>query len=224
MAAPIRVLIADDHRIVRKGIRALLARKRDIQVVGEAADGAEAVAQAKALSPDVVLMDLVMPNLDGIQATRAIMEMLPGTRILVLTSFAANDKVLPAIQAGALGYLMKDSDPEQLVQAIRQVFRGEPSLDPSIARQVMDQLSAPGRESQPPEPLTPREMEVLRLVARGRSNKEIAAELMIAQETVHTHVSNILSKLHLSSRTEAALYALREGLASLEEPPSRRES
>jgi NarL family two-component system response regulator LiaR len=188
-------------------------------VVGEAGDGAEAVAQAEALHPDVILMDLVMPKMDGIQATREIVATGPGTRVLVLTSFAGDEQVFPAIKAGALGYLLKDSGPQDLVQAIRQVYRGEPSLEPSIARKVLSELSSPPRKPLTSDPLTPRELDVLRLVAQGRSNKEIAAQLAIAKETVHSHVSNILSKLHLASRTQAALYALREGIASLDDIP-----
>jgi NarL family two-component system response regulator LiaR len=220
MTTPIRVLIADDHAIVRKGIRALLSVKPDIEVVGEASDGAETVAQAQALRPDVILMDLVMPEMDGIEATRQIVEQQPGVRILVLTSFAADDKVFPAIKAGALGYLLKDSGPDDLVQAIHQVYRGEPALEPSIARKVLLELSQPPKEPLTPEPLTGRELEVLRLVAQGRSNRQIAEQLVIAEMTVRTHVSNILSKLHLVSRTQVALYALREGLASLEDIPT----
>jgi NarL family two-component system response regulator LiaR len=220
MTTPIRVLIADDHVIVRKGIRALLSVKPDIEVVGEASDGAETVAQAQALRPDVILMDLVMPDMDGIEATRQIVGQQPGVRILVLTSFAADDKVFPAIKAGALGYLLKDSGPDDLLQAIHQVYRGEPALEPSIARKVLLELSQPPKEPLTPEPLTGRELEVLRLVAQGRSNRQIAEQLVIAEMTVRTHVSNILSKLHLVSRTQVALYALREGLASLEDIPT----
>jgi two-component system, NarL family, response regulator LiaR len=219
MNPPIRILIVDDHEIVRKGIRALLATKKDIQVVGEARDGAEAVALAQTVRPDVILMDLMMPKMNGVEATRAITAGQPQTRILVLTSFAADEQVFPAIQAGALGYLLKDSSPQELLQAIRQVFRGEPSLDPAVARKVLAELSAPPSKPLTPDPLTPRELEILRLVAQGKSNKEIAAELVIAEETVHTHVSNILNKLHLASRTQAALYALKEGLASVEDIP-----
>jgi NarL family two-component system response regulator LiaR len=222
MATTIRVLIVDDHEIVRKGIRALLATKRDIQVVGEAGDGEEAVAQVQALHPDVVLMDLVMPKMDGIQATRQITTDLPGTRILVLTSFVADEQVFPAIQAGALGYLLKDSSPQELVRAIQLVFRGESSLDPSVARKVLAELSTPSQKPLTPDPLTARELDILRLVAQGQSNKEIAEKLVIADETVHTHVSNILNKLHLASRTQAALYALKEGIASLEDIPSTK--
>jgi NarL family two-component system response regulator LiaR len=218
---PIRVLLTDDHAIVRKGVRALLATEADIQVVGEAASGAEAVAQAEALRPDVVLMDLVMPELDGIEATRQITARLSGTRVLVLTSFAADEKVFPAIKAGALGYLLKDSGPEALVGAIHQVHRGEPSLEPAIAHKVLLELMQPARQ-QPltADPLTERELDVLRLVAQGCSNKEIAAKLGVSDLTVRTHVSNILSKLHLASRTQAALYALRKGISSLDDAPA----
>ena len=213
----IRVLIADDHAIVRKGIRALLATERDIEVVGEANDGAEAIIQAKALRPDVILMDLVMPKLDGIQATQQITSNQTGVRILVLTSFAADDKVFPAIKAGALGYLLKDTGPDDLVQAIHQVHRGQPTLEPSIARKVLSELSHPPQEPLTVDPLTERELDVLRQVSQGKSNKEIAEQLVIAEMTVRAHVRNILSKLHLASRTQAALYALRKGIASLED-------
>ncbi len=223
--APIRVLLADDHAIVRKGVRALLVTEPDIQVVGEACDGAEAITQAEALRPDVILMDLVMPKIDGIDATRQITAKLPSTRILVLTSFAADEKVFPAIKAGALGYLLKDSGPEELVGAIRQVYRGEPSLESSIARKLLLELTHPPKK-QPltPDPLTERELEVLRLVAQGCSNKEIAAKLSVSELTIRSHVSNILSKLHLASRTQAALYALQKGLSSLEDIPMLEDS
>jgi NarL family two-component system response regulator LiaR len=177
------------------------------------------VTQAKIYNPDVVLMDLVMPKMDGIQATREITINQPGVHVLILTSFAADQQVFPAIKAGALGYLLKDSGPQELVQAIRQVYRGEPSLDPSIARKVLTELSNPPRKPLTPDPLTARELEILRLVAQGKSNKEIAGTLVIAEETVHTHVSNILNKLHLASRTQAALYALKEGIASVDDIP-----
>ena len=224
MTTPIRVLIADDHAIVRKGVRALLATERDIHVIGEASDGAEAIAQAQSLRPDVILMDLVMPKLDGIEATRQITAQQPGVRILVLTSFAADDKVFPAVKAGALGYLLKDSGPEELVKAIRQVNRGEPSLEPSIARKMLTELAHPPKAPMTAEPLTQRELDVLRLVAQGKNNKEIAEQLAITEMTVRTHMSNILSKLHLASRTQAALYALREGIAALDPSPSDRET
>lgn len=218
MTDPIRVLIVDDHAIVRKGTRALLDTEAGIEVVGEATDGREAVAQAQRLDPDVILMDLVMPGMDGIEAIGAITAEQPEARILVLTSFAADDKVFPAIKAGALGYLLKDAGPEDLVAAIRQVWRGESWLHPTIARKVLQEVSSPASD-QPPtaEPLTEREVDVLQLVAQGLSNQQIAQELVITEGTVRTHVSNILGKLHLASRTQAALYALREGLASLDE-------
>jgi len=216
-ATSIRVLIVDDHAIVRKGIRALLATERDIEVIGEASDGVEAITQARALRPDVILMDLVMPKIDGIEATRQITANQSGVRVLVLTSFAADDKVFPAIKAGALGYLLKDTGPDDLVQAIHQVYQGQPSLEPSIARKVLSELSHPPQEPLTQEPLTERELDVLRLVAQGKSNKEIAEQLVIAEMTVRAHMSNILSKLHLASRTQAALYALRKGIASLED-------
>ena len=222
MPATIRVLIADDHEIVRKGIRALLATKRDIQVVAEAGDGAEAVAQARLHSPDVVLMDLMMPKMDGIQATREITAGQPKTRVLVLTSFAADEQIFPAIKAGALGYLLKDSGPQELIQAIRQVARGESSLEPSVARKVLAELSSPSQKPLTPDPLTARELDILRLIAQGKSNKEIAQQLTIAEETVKTHVSNILGKLHLASRTQAALYALKEGIASVGDIPKTK--
>jgi len=213
MQPKIRVLVADDHAIVRKGICALLATEPTIEVVGEAQDGREAMSKASKLQPDVILMDLVMPGMDGLEATRRIRACCPDTRILVLTSFAGDDQVFPAIKAGALGYLLKDSAPEDLVQAIQQVYQGESSLHPSIARKLLRQLCQPAE--QVPESLTEREIEVLQLVAQGQSNREIAGLLSISEATVRTHMSNILAKLNLCSRTQAALYALREGLASL---------
>ena len=224
MTAPIRILIADDHAILRKGIRALLSTEPDLEVVGEAGDGLEAVAQAAALQPDVILMDLVMPKMDGIEATRRITEEQPGVpgtpRVLVLTSFAADDKVFPAIKAGALGYILKDSGPTDLVRAIHQVHQGQPSLEPAIALKVLQELSQPSQRPPTPDPLSGRELEVLRLLAQGKSNREIADQLVITELTVRTHVSNILGKLHLASRTQAALYALKEGLASVDDIPA----
>jgi NarL family two-component system response regulator LiaR len=213
--APIRILVADDHAIVRKGLRALLVTEPDLEVVAEAENGEQAVAEARHLCPDVVLMDLVMPGMDGLEATRRITAEQPGVRVLVLTSFAADDKVFPALKAGALGYLLKDSGPDELVQAIRQVHRGESSLHPSIARRLLQELAGPGQRDPVVEALTEREIDVLRLVAQGQSNRQIADRLCISEATVRTHVSSILSKLNVDSRTQAALYALREGLASL---------
>jgi NarL family two-component system response regulator LiaR len=213
----IHVMVADDHAIVRKGICALLATEPDIEVVGEAQDGQEAISMAQRVQPEVILMDLVMPGLDGLEATRYISARQPDARILVLTSFAGDDKIFPAIRAGALGYLLKDSGPDELVQAIRQVYRGESSLHPSIARRLLREISEPTKQGPIPDSLTEREVEVLQLIAKGLSNREISDRLAISEATVRTHVSNILSKLNLCSRTQAALYALREGLASLHE-------
>lgn len=225
MKKPIRILLVDDHAIVRDGLRAVLKTQPDIEVVGEAENGQAAVAMAGSLAPDVVLIDLVMPGMDGIEAIRRIVAGQPESRILVLTSFSAEDKVFPAIKAGAMGYLLKDCDSEELVRAILQVQRGESSLHPKIARMLLQEMSAPRRESfgRPPprperptaDPLTERELAVLKLVAHGMSNREIADELVVSEGTVRTHVSNILSKLHLASRTQATLFALREGLTSL---------
>lgn len=215
MSQPIRVLVVDDHLVVRKGIRALLATEPDIAVVGEAADGDEAVAEAERLRPGVILMDLQMPQMSGITAIAQIMARQPTARILVLSSFDGDDKVLPAIRAGALGYALKTAGLAELVQAIRQVYRGESALHPRIARRVLAELTHPTNHPPLAEPLTEREVTVLRLVAQGESNHEIAAALGISEGTVRVHVSSILSKLHLASRTQAALYALRTGLASL---------
>jgi NarL family two-component system response regulator LiaR len=216
-AGTIRLLVADDQTIVRKGICALLATEPGIEVVGEAQDGQEAIEQAEALRPDIILMDLVMPRIDGLEATRRIMARQPGARILVLTSFSGHDQVLPAVKAGALGYLLKDAGPEALVTAIRQVHSGESSLHPAIARKLLLELSQPDEQQPVRELLTPRELEVLRLVAQGQSNRQVSDGLEISEATVRTHVSSILSKLKLPSRTQAALYALREGLASLDD-------
>ncbi|MFQ6058036.1 MAG: response regulator [Anaerolineae bacterium] len=211
MTEPIRVLVVDDHAMVRQGLRTFLDLREDIEVVGEAANGTEAVDQVRQLLPDVVLMDLVMPGMDGIEATRRIRAISPNTRVIVLTSFAEDEKVFPSIKAGALGYLLKDVSPADLIKAIQAAHRGEAQLHPEIARKLMDEFSARAREPLPEE-LTARELEVLCLIARGRSNREIAQELVISEKTVKTHVSNILSKLHLADRTQAAIYALKEGL------------
>ncbi len=215
MSEPIRVLIVDDHAIVRKGIAALLATEPAIDVVGEAENGRQAITEAHTLRPDVILMDLVMPEMDGIAAIRHITANQPETRILVLTSFSSDDRIFTAIKAGALGYLLKDSGPKELVDAIYQVHRGESSLHPVVARRLLQELAKPAPKPTTATALTDREMEVLQLVAQGHGNRQIAAELNIKEATVRTHVSNILSKLHLDSRTQAALYALREGLASI---------
>jgi two-component system, NarL family, response regulator LiaR len=216
--AMIRVLIADDHEIVRKGIRALLSEAGGFEIVAEAGDGQGAVLRAAESNPDVILMDLLMPVMDGIEATREITRRQPDARILVLTSFAADNKVFPAIKAGAAGYLLKDSSPDDLVRAIRQVQRGEPSLSPTIARKLLREVAHPAETQPAPEALTPREMAVLRLVAQGLSNQEIADQVAVSEPTVRAHVSRILGKLHLASRTQAALYAVREGVAPDESP------
>jgi len=215
MAGAIRILIADDHAIVREGLRGLIGSEDGMELVGEAADGAEAVEKARALQPDVILLDLVMPRMSGLEAIAGLRRDESAARILVLTSFAEDDKVLAAIKAGALGYLLKDSSPEELLDAIRQVYRGEASLHPSIARKLMQELRQPPQLPLAEQPLTEREVEVLRLVARGLSNQEIGEALVVSERTVRNHVSNILEKLHLANRTQAALYALKEGLASL---------
>jgi DNA-binding NarL/FixJ family response regulator len=214
---PIRLLIVDDHPLVLKGTRALLAEIQDILVVGEANNGRTAIEEFKKLSPDIILMDLIMPEMDGIEAIRRITAEEPNAKIIVLTSFIADDKVFPAIKYGAMGYLLKDSAPEDLVKAIRQVYRGEPSLHPSIARKVLQELGHSSSENPIPDPLTDRETEVLRLLAKGADNQEIAENLVIAEVTVRTHISRILRKLHLANRVQATLYALRERLTSLED-------
>ena len=217
MANPIKVLITDDHPIVRRGLIALFATKAGIEVAGEAGNGREAVEKAQELQPDVILMDLMMPEMNGIEAIQAIKEINPEAKILVMTSFATDEMVFPAIKSGALGYMLKDTNPEELITAIRQVYQGEPSLHPKIARKVLMEISNPTTKKTSEDPLTDRELEVLKAVARGLSNQEIALELSISETTVRTHVSRILSKLHLASRTQAALYALKEGLADLED-------
>ena len=217
--APIRVLVVDDHPIVLKGTRALLDEIEDIKIVGEACNGLVAIEENKKLKPDVILMDLIMPEMDGIEAIRRITAEQPNARILVLTSFVTDDKVFPAIKAGALGYLLKDSEPDDLVEAIRQVHQGEPSLHPSIARKVLRELGRSSTETPIPEQLTDRETEVLRLLAKGADNQEIAEKLVVAEVTVRTHISRILGKLHLANRVQATLYALREGLTSIEDEP-----
>lgn len=212
----IKILIVDDHAVVRKGIRALLATETDLEVIGEAVDGEQAVALYQELKPDLLLLDLIMPKVNGIEVIKKIKGDHPQAKILVLTSFAADDQVFPAIKAGALGYLLKDTEPDDLINAIHQVYLGESSLSPTVARKVLEEVFHPAQKPLSPDPLTNREVDVLQVLAKGKSNRDIAEELSISETTVRTHVSNILGKLHLASRTEAALYALKEGMADLE--------
>ena len=211
----IRVLIADDHAVVRQGLRTFLDLQEDIEVVGEAADGEEAVAAAAQQAPDVILLDLVMPRLDGIGALRRLRETVPAARVIVLTSFGEDERLFTALRAGASGYLLKDVEPAELVRSIRTAHTGGAPLSPAVAARVVEELASGGGAGRAAaDDLTPRELEVLCLIARGRSNKRIALELGVAEKTVKTHVSHVLAKLGLSDRTQAALYAVREGLVS----------
>lgn len=208
----IRILIADDHGVVRQGLKMYLELDPELDVVGQAVDGAEALRLARELEPDVVLMDLLMPAMDGIAATRAIRRELPDVEVIALTSVLEDSMVFDAMRAGAIGYLLKDTNARALCQAVKAAAAGQVQLSPQVAERLMREVPAP----ESPEALTRRETEVLRLLARGRSNKEIAVDLSIAEKTVKTHVSNVLGKLGVSSRTQAALYAIRTGLASLD--------
>lgn len=218
---PIRIVLIDDHAVVRKGLRAFLDTYTEIEVVGEAGGGAEGVALVARVLPDVALMDLVMPEMDGIEATRQIKQVSPSTQVIVLTSYGEDERIFPAIKAGALSYLLKDVGPDDLVRAIKAARRGEATLHPSVAARLMQELS--GARSSPLDLLTEREREVLACIARGMSNAEIAEHLIIGERTVKTHVSNILSKLHLQDRTQAALLALRERLVPLDETDRQRQ-
>ncbi|MFL5870699.1 MAG: response regulator [Solirubrobacterales bacterium] len=211
MAESITVLLVDDHAVVREGLRSLLEVQDGIEVVGEAADGEAAVREAEARRPDVILMDLVMPRLDGVGAMRELRRRLPSARVIVLTSFPDDDRLLPAIQAGAAGYLLKNADPQEVVRAVRAADRGEALLDPSVAARLVDAIAQPAG-AEPTERLTPREQEVLALIARGLPNKLIARELEISEKTVKTHVGHVLAKLGVTDRTQAALHAVRTGL------------
>jgi DNA-binding NarL/FixJ family response regulator len=208
----IRVLIADDHHVVRRGLLFFLKTQKDMDVIGEATNGQEAVDMTASLRPDIVLMDLVMPIMDGIQATKKIKEQHPQTEVLMLTSFSDRDHVIPAIEAGAAGYQLKDIEPDDLVESIRKLMRGENTLHPRATSELMK-----NREPQiePPHklyPLTPREQDVLSELTKGKSNREIASSLFVTEKTVKTHISNIFSKLHVQDRTQAALYAVKHGL------------
>ncbi|MCP4541668.1 MAG: response regulator transcription factor [Chloroflexi bacterium] len=216
MTKTIRILITDDHAVVREGLRALIETKPDMELIGEAVDGVQAVEKARSLQPDIILLDIVMPRMDGVTAIGEIKRENPDARILVLTSFAEDAQIFPAIKAGALGYLLKDSLPRELIQAIRDVHAGKASLHPTVALKMIHEFNQSSDLPPTDEPLTEREMQVLKLVAQGYSNQEIAERLIISERTAGTHVGNILSKLHLANRTQAALYALREGLTTLD--------
>ena len=209
MTEPIRVLVVDDHAVVREGLRTFLELQEGIEVAGEAADGEEAIEAAERLRPDVVLMDLVMPALDGLAAMRVLRERVPGARVIVLTSFADDDKLLPALRAGAAGYLLKNAEPQELARAVRAANAGEALLDPHVAARLVDALAG---EKEPLDRLTPREREVLQLIGRGFSNKRIAQGLRLSEKTVKTHVGHVLAKLGVDDRTQAAVFAVRAGL------------
>ena len=226
---PITIVLAEDHWLMREGIRHILEQCPDFKIVGEAEDGQSAVEMVRQLSPNVVLMDLVMPHLDGVEATRRIIECSPRSQVLILTSFGDDDQVFPAIRAGAQGYLLKDIQPDDLIQAVRQAAQGKVQLHPDVARKLMSAVAAgvPAAEAMPPaltglnqqpaalpEDLTPRELEVLRLIACGLSNRAIAEKMVISEKTVKTHVSNLLGKLGVEDRTQAAIWALQHGLGA----------
>ena len=208
----IRVLIADDHAVVRQGLRTFLDLQNDVEVVAEAGDGEAAIAEARRALPDVVLLDLAMPLLDGVAALPRLREAAPEARVIVLTSFGEDERLFAALRAGAAGFLLKNVEPAELVRAIRTAHAGEAPLSPAVAARVVEEIAHGGDRTPQVDELTPRELEVLRLIAGGRSNKRIALELGVAEKTVKTHVSHVLAKLGLSDRTQAALYAVREGL------------
>jgi NarL family two-component system response regulator LiaR len=216
MIENIRVLVVDDHTVVRDGLIALLSAEPGMEIVGSGSDGIEAVKLAKELKPDVILLDLVMPRMDGVQAIQEIKLEQPDARILVLTSFAENHQVFSAIKSGAIGYLMKDTSSEELIQAIRDTYHNTPALQPEIARQLMQDIQNQNDGVTSEDSLTLREVEILQQVALGKTNQEIADELVLSERTVRTHITNILAKLQLTNRTQAALYALREGIAHID--------
>ena len=208
---PIRVLVVDDHEVVRGGLRAFLELQDGIEVAGEAADGEQAIEAVARVRPDVVLMDLVMPRIDGIEALRVLRERSPETRVIVLTSFLDDDKLLPALRSGAAGYLLKNAQPSEIARAVRAAYAGEAVLDPVVGARLIEALGAGGGD-EPLDRLTPREREVLALIGRGFSNKRIAQELQVSEKTVKTHVGHVLGKLGVADRTQAAIVALRAGL------------
>jgi len=209
----IRLMVVDDHGVVRSGVKALIETEEGLEVIGEATDGREAVTKAKTMEPDLVLMDLVMPEMDGVEATRRITQEGIDLEILILTSFSEEERIIQAIKAGASGYLIKDASPRELVSAIKDTYRGESTLDPKVAGTVLRSMQE--ENVQPAEELTEREIEVLELIAEGLPNDDIANELYISERTVRSHVSNILGKLNMQNRTQAALYAVRQGIAEL---------
>lgn len=208
----IRVLLVDDHAVVRRGLHGFLGLLDDLEIVGEAEDGSQAIRLAEETKPDVILMDLVMPYLDGVAATVEIKKRQPGVEIVALTSFIEEQTVIAALEAGATGYLLKDASADEVADAVRAAYGGEMRLDPAVSRLLAERLRRTNPGSHPVEPLTARELDVLGLVGRGLSNKEIAAQLVITERTARTHVSNILGKLGLASRTQAALYAVEHDL------------
>ena len=211
----IKILIADDHPVVREGLIAMLSREVDFKVVGEAKDGAEAVNKAKELSPDVVLMDLRMPEMDGVEAMRQIRSAMPDIKFIILTTYSDDDYIFSGIEAGARAYLLKDAPREDLFKAIRSVYRGESLIQPVVASKLLDRFSQLSRRAPSGEELSERELEVLCLMAKGAANKEISAELNIAQSTVKTHITNIFQKLGVNDRTEAVTQALKKGIIRL---------